>query len=451
MLVVSAALTFPEYAPQVFARVRPEHLGHPELRLVYEIMLDLARRGEVVDTVSVMQTLRSVRGEDDKVLSFLFDVAGYSWGDEDVVGHARRVVRHAKIREFERLLETGLTRLDGGADPEVVLAEVQQALTRIGPLADAGERSDDDLVAITASLMAELEHGRPRGWGWPWRAMEESVGRLLPGKLWVVAGYSGSGKSAWLRNLALGLIFDETQEVRVAYNAIEERGEDVLGLMACAYSGVSYTRFGMGLGLTEAELAKIAEATNAIYNTGRLTINRRKRWSPAEMLAQTRVYAEEHGVNIIIYDHAHLIDYPGRTEKERDHSAGQFAEDLHALADELGFCGIVAYQPRKPETGADEFRPVSIHDIRGTGRIINIIENTLSPYRPWLEWDAAWGREKLDDHGRPIFAKKPGSPGTRLAKNFAFIQPGKRRIGGYGGGPVVLPFDPHSGRIHEHG
>lgn len=455
-LVVSAVLQDPQVAKKVFARVSADHIGHPKLRLVYEAALDLAMRGEVVDAITVQEKLRqqgrlaALGGKEGEsgALTLLVRLLDYSWGDEDIDGHAGRVIRHARVRHFEALLQSGLVQLDTGADPEVVLASITQDLARLGGFADTG-RSDDDLVAITASLMGMLEAGKPRGWAWPWKALEESVGRLLPGKMWVVVGYSGSGKSAWLRNLALGLIFDASQEVNVTYMAIEEGGEDVLGLMACARADVSYTRFGMGLGLAESELMALAGATNDIYNTGRFTLNRRKRWSPTELLAQTRVYAEEGKADIIIFDHAHLIDYPGRTEKERDHAAGRFAEDLHALADELGFCAVVAYQPRKPETGADEFRPVSIHDIRGTGRIINIVENTLSPFRPWLKWDGAWGREELDAEGRPVFAKKPGEKGSRLARNYAFVQPGKRRIGGYGGGPVYLPFDSHSGKIHE--
>src|SRR5690606_11998513 len=127
---------------------------------------------------------------------------------------------------------------------------------------------------------------------------------------------------------------------------------------------------------------------------------------------------------------------------------GLFAERLHALADELGFVAIACYQPRKPETGTDEFRSAGLHEIRGTGRIVNIVENTLSPFRPWVEWDPVWKREKLDENGQPVLAK-PGAKGARLVQNYAYIQPGKRRIGGYGGGLVVLPFDNGSGRIYE--
>lgn len=451
-IVIGTVLADPKLASRVYARLGPEDLGEPRVAWIYEAAMELARKGEAVEPATVAAQLRATGrldalGESPLLyLADLLDLAVATAAELD--GHIVRIKRAARARRFEALVRRTVLALDGGKDPEVVFQELSDGLASFGGTLSPASRSDDSLGEIATDLMAKIETGTPRGWAWPWEALTESVGRLLPGRMWAIVGYSGSGKSVWMRSLALGLIFDETQNVPVVYMAIEEAGEDVLGLMACAYGGVDYRRFGLGMALTSEEVDQIAAAVNAIYNTGRFTLNRRKRWTPNEILGQIRAYVEDGKAGVVIIDHAHLIDYPGKTEKERDHQAGLFAERLHALADELGFVAIACYQPRKPETGTDEFRPAGLHEIRGTGRIVNIVENTLSPFRPWVEWDPVWKREKLDDNGQPVLAK-PGAKGARLVQNYAYIQPGKRRIGGYGGGPVVLPFDNVSGRIYE--
>lgn len=452
-VVVGTALLDPGLAVRVLGRVRGEHIQNPSLKVVYSAMLDLARQGETVDPVTVAERLKQqgrfeVLGSDGGALylTHLVDVALLD--GEGLDGHIRGLIRSAKERAFHALLRGSLDDLEAGADPSEVLAKVSGGINDLGASLRAEERSEDQLDQIAIELMSVVEAGVPRGWGWPWPRMEESVGRMLPGRMWAVVGYSGSGKSAWLRSLALGLIFGEDEEVHVAYFGMEEAGTDVLGLMACARAEVDYKTFGHGLPLTKEEQAAVAQAVNDIYNTGRFRLNRRRGWGPTELLAKIRQYVEEDGAQIVIIDHAHLIQYPGSTERERDMAVGDFAERLHALADELGFCAVVAYQPRKPDTSATEFRPCSIHDLRGTGRIVNIVENTLSPYRPWVKWDPDWDREKLDLHGRPEIVE-PGTKGARLAKNYAYILPGKRRIGGYGGGPVVLDFDSYTGLIHQ--
>ena len=457
-VVVATVLVSPEVAAKVFPRLSPEDFANPRLAWIYEAARDLASRGENIDPVLLLERLKeqgrleafaTERHSPATFLSSLFDSAIAT--PANIASYVQRVRRAARARRFELLLRQAVLDLERGTDAEIVYQTLCRTINELGPTLAPPTRSDDALLDIVTDLMAKVEAQTPRGWSWPWPSMEESVGRLLPGSLWVVVGYSGSGKSVWLRSIALGLIMDPEQDVSVAYFAVEERGEDVLGLMACAHGGLNYRRFGLGMKLTDEEVDLLAKAVQEIYLTRRLTINRRKIWSPTELLAQIRVYAEEEKAKVVIIDHAHLVDYPGKTEKERDHQMGVFAERLHALADETGICVLAAYQPRKPDVGTDEFRPVTVHDVRGTGRVVNIAENTLSPYRPWVEWDRAWGREKLDDQGRPILAKKPRAQGSRLVQNYAFIQPGKRRVGGYGGGPVILNFNPVTGRIYEAG
>lgn len=449
--LVALAAFAPEHLPAITARVGPEDIGHPGLREIYEAVLDLVGSRTAIDGTTLPDRLRE-RGSFERIGSypFLAEVMGYVniGAPDDPIGLARVVYRHATIRRFEGALRSGLEALDRGHDPELTWAETVSAIDNLGDPSQE-DQPVDNMSDMAMALMAELSTGDERGLAWPWPAMTEGTGRIMEGWMWAVSAFSGGGKSTLLRSLALGLAYD--MGIPVSYFAIEESGKQVLGLMSCALMNVDYQRLALGHKLSESELDAIGEGVRLIYNTKKLTINERKGWAPHKLLAQARRYAREGLARVIIIDHAHLVDYPGRTDKDRSHHIGKLAEDLHTLAHLEGVSVIAAYQPRKPESTGDIYRPVHPDEIRDTSKIFNIVENTLSPYRPLVKWnstlntealvtDPSTGKKKL--HTVPKYAE-----GVRPAKNWTFVQPGKRRIGGFGGPAIELPFNHISGRI----
>jgi replicative DNA helicase len=444
-LVVGTVLAHPDDTlTEVSRKISPADIRDPRIRLVYETILELARGGDTVDPVTVAASLKA-KGKLDTVggeafLLDLFDAGGVA--PTDIETHVRLMRHDARARRFETTLRSGLMELEMGGDPVLIMSRVQDDLNRLGSAFE--DRVQDDMVQHSIELMQELEPGVIRGLEWPWSALDEAIGYARPGRFYVVAGYSGSGKSAFMRPLALGFAM---MGVKVAYFSIEEEANEILGYMACALKGVSYTRFGWGYALTSDEIDAIASGVNEVFATKNLIINNEKTWKPAQLLAKARYYIEELGVQIVIVDHGHRMDYSGSRE-EREDAVGDFAKKFKILMQQTGGIGIVAFQPKKPGQGGDIFRPAQPDEIRGTSIIWNEADNTLSPYRPWVQVDPLDGRTLLGADGYPII-KKPYDEDAEPARKHFFIEPGKRRVGGAAGRPVILRFNEVSAAISD--
>jgi replicative DNA helicase len=444
LVSVSTALVFPETLPALARHLSAEDIADPDLRLVYGTILELAAQGGEIDPITVADRMRT-HATLEKVGGMHY--IGYLVGQAStsrtaLEGRAKVVRREARARRLRQELQEAIDSLDTGHDPEVTHSRLETGLVKLG--AAYGDQSDDDLAEITMELTGSLEGTGPRGVSWPFQKLNDAVGYMVPGRVWAITAFSGGGKSAFLRSVTLPLIFDG---VKVAYFSIEEKGDDVLGLMSCALMGASYTRYGQGYALEAREQGLIAEGARMIYNTGNLKLNRRKLWSPTQLLARMRQYAEEWGAQIIIIDHAHLIQYPASSEEGIWHHIAQFAIHANALAQQTNTVILAAYQPRKPGDGGDIHRPVSPDEIRGPSDIWNIVYNTLSPYRPFVEVDGI-GDTVYGHDGRPV-RKKPGDRDAAPVMDRFYIEPGKARIGGHGGRSVILRFDRVSGRIHD--
>jgi replicative DNA helicase len=444
-LVVGSALAHPdELLAEVSRRITPADISDSRLRHVYEAMLELGRGGDAIDPVTVSAALKQ-SGKLDKAGGHAYLIELFGIGGITPVGletHVRQLRTDARSRRFERVLRQGLEELDMKRDPVMVMSRVQSELQELGGAFD--DQVQDDMVQHAVTLMSKLEPGVKRGKEWPWPAFDDAVGLMMDGRLYLVSGFSGSGKSTFLRPLALGLAM---MGIKVAYFSIEESADEVLGYMACALTGVSYTRFGWGLALTEDEVRAIAEGVNAIHETKNLRINNEKSWKPAQLLAKARYYIEEEDYEVVIVDHGHRMNIPGSREQRED-AIGDFTKNFKILMQNTGGKGVLAYQPKKPGEGGDIFRPVEPDEIRGTSVNWNEADNTFSPYRPWVEVDEYSGRTKLGANGMPII-KKPYDENAEPAIEHFFIQPGKRRVGGVAGRPIILRFDPISARLSD--
>lgn len=428
---------------QIASTVRPGDIGHPGLRHIYDSIINLVTAGETVSPNVIAEHLKE-KGVFDEIggYGFLSEVDDAYVPGGDLSGyHLRNIRKAARHREFEDAVARASVSLQSGEDPEEIHEILHDALQELGPI--SGEvRVTDDMGAIVSTMDERLRVGISSGIEWPWGVLTTTTGRLMKGEMVVVTGFSGMGKSTFTRALAVGMAF---QGVPVVYFGLEEMGETILGLMSCSVGGASYTRYGQGFPLTEDEVKAIKKGRQKILDTDCLLINQEKNWTPTNLLAKIRHYVRQNRCFLVIIDHAHLINYPDR---DYNRQVAKFAERLHALAQEEGIVVVVNYQPRKPGEGGDIWRPVSPDEIRWASEIWNIAEKFYSPFRPWVEISPITGATVKDAGGYPKIVK-PYSKNSKLAQDHFFIQPGKARIGGTDGKPIVLKFDSLTGRIYE--
>src|SRR5690606_41073352 len=73
---------------------------------------------------------------------------------------------------------------------------------------------------------------------------------------------------------------------------------------------------------------------------------------------------------------------------------------------------LLLFQPRKPEGGANTYRPIAGYQIRGDSAVWNELDVHLSPYRTWVKASETllneWGQPKtvVDPSGWPRSAER---------------------------------------------
>lgn len=301
----------------------------------------------------------------------------------------------------------------------------------------------------------QMDREEDVGIPFPYPILERAeAGPVIPGEIVGISGFSNSGKSALIANMALGWL-------RRGYPVIafptEMRAQWVARMLA-AHSGVRQTI---------AEKRQWRKATDEERDAYRAAIEEAGTWplevvnrpniTPGEIVAATRVIRRRwKGRPVIVaVDHMHRLDYGGEPANE---AVGPATKLLKNFAGDEGLCLLLLFQPRKPDAKSNTYQPIAGYQIRGDSTVWNELDVHLSPFRAWVKTDVEqrteWDTPKAitGAGGKPVMARPPKagkeSDGVKLSDEHVFLKIDKRRVGGEG--PTVwLSYHQPSGRIYE--
>lgn len=160
--------------------VAPENFYRTAHQTIYRAMIWLSDRDEVIDSITLSDTLHSK--------SQLVDIGGSSYLAElvaivpsaaNIAHHARITAEKATLRKVRHRLMTATEAVDNGARLEQV-SGLFQGLT------GAETTPVDPVSRITYRRASDIQ-ARPIRWLWP--------GRIAQGKVSIIAGNPGLGKS----------------------------------------------------------------------------------------------------------------------------------------------------------------------------------------------------------------------------------------------------------------
>lgn len=436
-----------ELALRALTLVAPDSLENATLRDTACYAGDRYAAGEPIDLVSLGVEIRR-RGGDLLTFSAAMDQAFTSGL---LLHYAEQIDALRRQKKLIALCETAAEFVKK-AGPKKGRDTAERLAHRLMELyADRAHRKtktvhemlDDEIAAISAGS----EHGIPL----PWPALDEQIGPLMPGELVGLSGYSGGGKSTLAANLVAGWC---RRGFPVIVFPTEMKQQWVARLLAAEAD----------IPQAIAEKRRWKHATPYQQAAYEEAAHRAKAWpwevvdkpdvSVAEVIGRTRILRKrwpgEHV--IVVVDHIHRLNYGGEDPNEQVGAATQAIKNFCGEDTEGGLTFVCLLQPKKPAMG-NTYKPVAGHETRGDSRVWNELDIHISPFRMWVETMAGttpWGTDRtlLNEHDRPVFAKKPNAPGTKLDDEHLYIMPDKRRVGGEGR-VVILPFTGPSGRIYE--
>lgn len=429
------------------ALIAPDMFADERLAVVYRIVSHRFALGEPIGLREAWADLVEA-GATDAAAEVLDAPATY----QSLMYHAERVVEGWQARKQIALLRLGLEEAEKSAAKPGRARKVAEALS-MRLLETFASNSDQKRPQTRNELLDDQLDRMAReddpGLTLPWPKMEAACGPWIPGEVVGITGYSGTGKSTFAANLAMGFARRGTPVIVFPM----EMREEWVARSLCAESRVPQwiAEKGLWKKATPEQRAAYAEKVEEMRSWPWEVVNR-ARVSPMEILASVRTLRRNwpNKPVVVLVDHMHRLDYG---KEEPDYAAGPATQILKNFASDEGVVMVLLYQPKKPEGDAALYAPIHASRIRGHSSVWNELNVHLSIFRSFVE-RAPFGRTPWGDpagatweDGSPKITK-PFADGAQVDDEHVYLKPDKRRVGGEGPS-FWLHIDKPSGQICE--
>lgn len=347
---------------------RPSHVA------IHEAIAALHSRGSSVDALTVADQLRSSgKLEEAGGRERLMELAGRTPVPGNAGEYAEIVREQARLRAalaMAQRTQVSIAQREGSAAELVEQIESEAVALLVGsPGAQEPVAISEAVADGVDRLERRMKGERVEGVASGFRDLDKKLGGLVPGRMVVVGGRPGHGKSTLALNIASHVAARGSRPV--ALFSLEMTREEITDKLLSAGGGVRGDRLAEGE-LTETEMGDVLKAANAlegaplyIDDTSSTTLARIR--SKARRLSARE--RERGGLAVIVVDYLQLIDPPRRTrDANRVAEVSEISRGLKILAGELGVAMVVCAQlNRAPESRTDK-RP-TLADLRESGAI----------------------------------------------------------------------------------
>ena len=336
---LGSAIIDPEALAVLADLLRPEHFYELRHQRIFEALLSLFARGAPVDLLSISDELQ-VRGHLD-------DVGGEPYIAElcCAVPTALNVKHYAEIvyRDWQRRTalhvaqEIAKAAYDGKDDLPTYAADRLSALT-------TGKRETVTLSDALLHCIADYDDAGERLPGAPTSlsALDRILGGLCTGRLTVVAGKPGAGKTTLMLQMALSAA---RAGHPVAIVSCEMSEQEVCRVMLSRHAGIS---------LSPADVLALDERTRAEQRRRLMDAADQIammpiaiEYRPAISVSQLRHLLRHHalrGARLAIVDYIQLVDGRTRRDQNREQEVAEVALALKTLAGQLSMSIVAGSQ-----------------------------------------------------------------------------------------------------------
>lgn len=236
--IIGIALSNSAVFWDIFGKLRPQHFATPRLSRIWDAMCRLGDSNKPISRNYVSVMIRNDSEETTPLALFLAAIVNDAPAASEADAYCDTVLHLAHKRSLIEALDR--------AKSEIMAIDIG---TPVEHMVDAGVKllthsidadNDDDMRTFDqwgAAVYKEAAEAYERkldeesgGVGLPCglAAVEDVIGRLLPGKLYVLAGMSSSGKSALARQIAQAAMEEATRrKMGAAYIAsLEMTGQE---------------------------------------------------------------------------------------------------------------------------------------------------------------------------------------------------------------------------------
>ena len=350
--------------------LQPEDFYREAHRMVYRAAMTLFERGEAIDFITVIDTLRREESlERAGGISYITSLA-------NGVPTAANIVFHAKIVQEKSLLRrlihaaTDIAAL-GYAETEEVERVLDQAEQKI--LEVATRKIGQDYAPIKEIIFSTLDKidemhkakGGITGLSTGFTNLDKLTGGFQRSDLILIAARPSMGKTAFVLNVAQHMATRDKKSVAIF--SLEMPREQLAMRMMCAEGLIDSQRFRTGA-MSSEEWKNLVDAADRL-SASPMFIDDTAGVNAVELRNKARRISKEHGLDCIIIDYLQLMDGGAHSRIDnRQQQISDISRSLKALARELQVPVIALSQlSRGPESRTS--RKPMLSDLRESGSL----------------------------------------------------------------------------------
>ena len=343
-----------------------------EHRILYQAIMQLARKGHPFDVVTLLDTLKSTNQLDDAGgEAYLFELANNTPSVANVSAYAE-IVREKSVqrqlisiageiadsaynpgtREVSDLLDFAeskvfaiaeQTGIDSG--PENIKSILVKTVEKI----DALYQNGDSLTGVSTGL----------------KDFDAMTSGLQPSDLVIVAGRPSMGKTTLVMNMAEHAAIQGDKPVLVF--SMEMPADSLAMRMISSLGRIEQHNIRTGK-LVDDDWPRLTSAVHMLSES-KLFVDDTPALSPSELRARARRIAKEHGqLGLIVVDYLQLMKVPGFKADNRTAEISEISRSLKSLAKELSVPLVALSQLNRSLEQRQDKRPV-MSDLRESGAI----------------------------------------------------------------------------------
>lgn len=392
-------------------------------KIIYSAMIQLQKKHEPVDIVSLSTELRLTNSLDSiGGVTYLSDILGGVPVSTNAEYYAKTIVDKYKLRNLaragEEIVELGFT------DTSDTNKTIEEATSKLLNMGIDTSREDTDIGAImsefdnTQEEFKKKQFGENKLIGIPCgiEKIDNAIDGLRPGHFWSIAGYTSSGKTQLLLNIINSLITNHA----VTFFSLEMSKADIISRLLGIQTGVGMTKIMRHEFDTEQDVKLFTDARERLVNS-KLKIYSKTNTLDGVILAMTRDILRNK-TKVFAIDYIQLVRSKGKSEYEQITEASQ---RLQTFARETG-CSIIVLSQVSNEHAKDQNQEV--HGTKGGGSLPASVDLAIELFNE----DKKEERDEKASKGEALAVK-------------AIIKKNRHGRCGY----VKLDFTPWNGQFKE--
>lgn len=377
---IGAAIISPDHVPVLLDVVGPEDFFIVRNAWIWEAIRNLSSRDAPVDYVSIMDELRRVSPEEVDP-AYVLSLINKTPSALNARGYADIVALHAVRRRL--ILAAGeiakAAHTNDITDPGDLIAKAEAAVLAVSKTAPVADPDLSDILSENLDSLSERMRSPVAYAGH--RTGLADVDRVVnfhPGELVVVAGGTGSGKTALLSQIAA---HNCAQDAPVAMISLEMSRQAIVYRIIAAQSGVGLWNI-LNAQMSDRDLdAYLAQSSKMEKWTLKIppgvhTIDR--------LELRIKRYAKELGIQIVIVDYLQLLRSEAFRAGQRVQEVSDISRRLKLMAMENDVLVIAGSQLSRAREARADKRPV-LSDLRESGSIEQDSDIVMFIYRQKMD------------------------------------------------------------------